>query len=95
MVIGSWLVNKEKMRCKNWINGIEVLFTVNENHTIQGKITAIPEELLKEMPTTVVRAVYIHKMWRKATHIFKKIYLKKDQHPQRTSLGYVGSPDES
>ncbi|MFP3089445.1 hypothetical protein LQZ21_03870 [Treponema sp. TIM-1] len=94
MVVGSWIVSKENMRCKNWINGIEITFTLSENNTLKGRISFIPKGLFKEMPTTILRAFYIYKMWRTATHIFKKIYLKKDQHPQRLSLGHVGSPDE-
>jgi hypothetical protein len=95
MVIGSWIVSTENMRCKNWMNGIEITFTLSENNTLQGRISTIPEELFKEMPTTIIRAFYIYKMWRTATYIFKKIYLKKqDQHPQGSSLGYVDSPDE-
>jgi hypothetical protein len=94
MVVGSWLVSKENMRCKNWINGIEITFALTENNTLRGRISAIPEALFKEMPTAIIRALYIYKMWRTATYIFKKVYLKKDQHPQRTPLGYVGSPDE-
>jgi hypothetical protein len=87
MVVGSWIVSKENMRCKNWINGIEITFTLDEDNTLKGRISFIPKGLFKEMPTTILRAFYIYKMWRTATHIFKKIYLKKRSTPPEIISG--------
>ncbi|MDR2629385.1 MAG: hypothetical protein LBC60_00520 [Spirochaetaceae bacterium] len=94
MVVGSWIVSTENMRCKNWINGMEITFTLTENNDLKGRISVIPKERLSEIPTLALRAFYIHKMWRNATYIFKKLYLKKDQRPRKLPVGYVDTPDE-
>jgi hypothetical protein len=91
MVVGSWIVKLKEQRCKNWINGIEVSFSIH-NNVPYGKIRSLPKDFFKETPSAMDQLMYVYKMWRNATYIFKKVYLKKIQHPQRHPLGYVDFP---
>jgi hypothetical protein len=77
MVRGDWIVNVEKMRCKNWVNGMEITFGIIKGAFIVGKIQYIPQELIETIPVARYRALYIYKMWRNAMEIFKKVYFKK------------------
>jgi hypothetical protein len=93
MVVGPWIVNLKEQRCKNWINGLEVSFSMH-NNVPYGKIQSLPKDFFKETPFAIDQVIYVYKMWRNATYIFKKVYLKKNQHPQRSPLGYVGFSGE-
>jgi hypothetical protein len=92
MVKGEWIVFPEAMRCKNWVNGIEIVFFITAKNTVESKIQYIPPALLEQFPLTIDLAMYVFKMWRQATEIFKKVYFKKNQHPRMLHPGYVGSP---
>jgi hypothetical protein len=88
MVRGDWIINVEKMRCKNWVNGMEITFCIAKGAFIVGKIQYIPREFIEKIPMTRYRALYIYKMWRNATEIFKKVYLKKTiKHPFKIREG--------
>ena len=93
MVVGSWIVNLKEQRCKNWINGIEVSFSIH-NNVPYGEIRSLPKDLFKETPAAIDQVLYVYKMSQNATYIFKKVYLKKIQHPQRSPLGYVDFPEK-
>jgi hypothetical protein len=77
MVKGDWIVNVRDLRCKNWVNGIEVVFYLNEEKLPVGKIGYIPEELIKSKPLSIDLVLYIYKMWSRATSIFYKAYYRQ------------------
>ncbi|MDR2501059.1 MAG: hypothetical protein LBD37_08290 [Treponema sp.] len=76
MVKGEWIFLISEMRCKNWANGLEFTFFLNEQNLIEGKITAIPPDILKNfnMPWLII---YLLRAWRQTTMLFKKAYYKK------------------
>jgi hypothetical protein len=86
MVKGEWIVFPKEMRCKNWVNGIEVRFYFNESSQIEGKIQYIPARLTKRIPFTANPDIFLFRMWRQATLIFRKAYYKKQ-------LNLVSKPD--
>jgi hypothetical protein len=92
MVKGEWIVFPEARRCKNWVNGIEIVFYITSQNTVQSRIHYIPPALMSKIPGTIDLAIYVFKMWRQATEIFKKVYYKKDQHPRIFYPGSVGLP---
>jgi hypothetical protein len=92
MVKGDWIIFPETGRCKNWVNGIEIVFHFTREKTLQSKINYIPPALKENIPGTMDLTLYVLKMWRQATELFKKVYLKKYQHPRMLHPGYVGSP---
>ncbi|MDR1949167.1 MAG: hypothetical protein LBQ38_07230 [Spirochaetaceae bacterium] len=77
MVKGEWIIFPEARRCKNWVNGIEVVFDVDDADEVVGIIRYIPPELSKQISTPFIFSLYVYKMWRQATELFKKIYYKK------------------
>jgi hypothetical protein len=95
MVKGNWIIFPETGRCKNWVNGIEIVFYSTGKNTLQSKIHYIPPALMEQIPGAMDLALYVFKMWRQATEIFKKVYFKKNQHPRMFHPGYVDSPKTS
>jgi hypothetical protein len=77
MVMGEWIVFTREMRCKNWVNGIEVNFCVNEANRVEGKISYIPPEIIEGMPATINLAIFLFRMWRQATIAFERDYYRK------------------
>jgi hypothetical protein len=77
MVRGEWIVNLKDMRCKNWVNGIEIKFFLNEENVPEGRIRYCPQELIENLPGSIDFIMYLYKMWRNATCVFKKAYYKK------------------
>ncbi|MDR0386634.1 MAG: hypothetical protein LBH57_01225 [Treponema sp.] len=81
MVKGEWIVFPKEMRCKNWVNGIEVRFHFNESSQIEGKIQYVPPHLTKRIPCAINPDIFLFRMWRQATMIFRKAYYRKRLHP--------------
>lgn len=79
MVKGDWIVNVRDMRCKNWVNGIEVVFYLNREKMLEGKIQHIPEELIESKPLAFDLAVYLYRMWNRAASIFYRAYYKQQR----------------
>lgn len=79
MVKGDWIVFPKEMRCKNWVNGIEVHFHFNETCQIEGKIQYIPPHLIERIPFILNPATFLFRIQRQATLMFRKIYYKKYQ----------------
>jgi hypothetical protein len=79
MVRGEWIIFPKEMRCKNWRNGIEIVFALNEKKIPEGKVR-LPPALAKQFPFAIDRFLYVYKMWRQAASLLKKVYLKKTQH---------------
>jgi hypothetical protein len=90
MVKGDWIIFPAEGRCKNWVNGIEIVFYNTGKNTLQSRIHYIPPALVEKTPSAMDLAIYVFKMWRQATELFKKVYLKKNQHPRMFHPGYVG-----
>jgi hypothetical protein len=82
MVKGDWIVFPKEMRCKNWANGIEVTFYFNETRQIEGKIQYIPPHLISRIPFTLNPAIFLFRMRRQATMVFRKVYYKKRAGPE-------------
>jgi hypothetical protein len=78
MVRGNWIINLEQMRCKNWVNGIEVVFYTREGgETVEGTIQYVPQEIFEKIPATVDFVLYMYRMWRSASYVFKKAYFRR------------------
>jgi hypothetical protein len=77
MVKGNWIVFPKEMRCKNWVNGIEVAFRFNENNQIVGAVRYVPPRLTKKDPFIRNPCIFLFRTCREATLIFRKIYRKK------------------
>jgi hypothetical protein len=77
MVKGDWIVNIRDMRCKNWVNGIEVVFYLNREKMLVGKIQHIPEKLIKGKSPAIELVSYLHKMWNRAASIFYRAYYRQ------------------
>jgi hypothetical protein len=76
MVKGSWIISIEGMRCKNWINGIEVVFHLDERGLPMGKIMPLPGGLSDKLPLVQDRMIYVCHMWQRACAIFYKAYYR-------------------
>jgi hypothetical protein len=80
MVKGAWIINLHTMRCKNWVNGIEVSFHLDENGRLMGTLmslpAALPGELRKKIPTGQEQAAYICRMWRRAIVVFYRAWYR-------------------
>jgi hypothetical protein len=73
------------MRCKNWINGIEVVFHLGENGRPAGSILPLPDEFWDKIPKTMDATFFLHRMRRRATVLFYRAYyrqLLKNPHKQ-------------
>jgi hypothetical protein len=81
MVKGEWIVFPKEMRCKNWVNGIAVNFYFNEADEIEGRIQYVPPRISEGIPPSPNQSIFLFKMWRQATLIFKKAYYKKHPSP--------------
>jgi hypothetical protein len=77
MVKGDWIVNVRDMRCKNWVNGIEVVFYLNREKMLMGKIQHIPEKLIENKPLTIDLLIYLYRMWNRAASIFYRAYYRQ------------------
>ncbi|MDR2403132.1 MAG: hypothetical protein LBD78_03795 [Spirochaetaceae bacterium] len=77
MVKGEWIIVPETMRCKNWVNGIEIVFDMDSAGKVIGKIRYIPPELSERISSPFIFSVYVLQMWQQATELFTKIYYKK------------------
>jgi hypothetical protein len=75
MVRGNWIISIKNMHCKNWVNGLEINFILNQNKIPEGRIVFIPRELFKN--GSVKSILHIYRMWRNAIYIFQKLYFKK------------------
>jgi hypothetical protein len=87
MVKGDWIVNIKDMRCKNWVNGIEVVFYLNKEKLPVGKIQHIPEKLLEGKSLTIDLVFFLYKMWTRASAVFYKAYYR--QHGPAVLPGYL------
>jgi hypothetical protein len=76
MVRGAWIINFHTMRCKNWVNGIEVVFHLDENGHPAGKLMPLPEELAEKIPKLQERLAYVCRMWQRATLVFYRAYYR-------------------
>jgi hypothetical protein len=76
MVKGSWIISINAMRCKNWINGIEVVFHLDEQGQPVGRIIPLPEGLYDKLPRGQDRMIYVCRMWQRACVIFYKAYYR-------------------
>ncbi|GHV28650.1 hypothetical protein AGMMS4952_12900 [Spirochaetia bacterium] len=78
MVKGAWIINLRTMYCKNWVNGIGVVFHPDENGRLVGKLmplpTALSGELNEKIPVERERMAYIYRMWQRATVIFYRAW---------------------
>ncbi|MFP3043706.1 hypothetical protein LQZ19_17990 [Treponema primitia] len=77
MVKGSWIINVDAMRCKNWINGIEVVFRLDEKGRPLGKIMPLPNGLSERIPRVQDRMIYVCRMWQRATLVFYRVYYRQ------------------
>jgi hypothetical protein len=77
MVKGDWIIFLKEMRCKNWVNGVEVRFYFNENCQIEGKIEYIPPGLREGIPFSPNQVIFLFRMRRQATLVFMKACRKK------------------
>jgi hypothetical protein len=84
MVKGEWIIVPEAMRCKNWVNGIEVIFDVDSAGKVFGRIRYIPPELSERISSPLVFSVYVLRMWQQATDLFTRIYYKRKRRRQET-----------
>ncbi|WP_010254500.1 hypothetical protein [Treponema primitia] len=76
MVKGPWIINVDAMRCKNWVNGIEVVFHLDETGRPLGKIMPPPRGLSERIPQIQNRMIYVCRMWQRATAVFYKVYYR-------------------
>jgi hypothetical protein len=77
MVKGDWIVNVRDMRCKNWVNGIEIVFYLNKDKAPVGTIRYIPKALIKSKPLTIDLVLYAYRMWHRASAIFYRAYYRQ------------------
>jgi hypothetical protein len=81
MVKGAWIINLHTLRCKNWVNGMEVVFQLDESKRPVGKLMPLPEalsaELDEKIPVTRERMAYICRMWQRATVIFYRAWYRQ------------------
>jgi hypothetical protein len=77
MVKGDWILHLDGMRCKNWVNGIEVVFFFDNEGALKGKIHYIPQMLIEQSSDAIEIAVLVYRMRQQATALFKRIYHKK------------------
>jgi hypothetical protein len=77
------------MRCKNWVNGIEIVFHVGgtNNEIVEGMIQYVPQEIFENIPATVDFVLYLYKVWRSAMYTFKRVYFKKNNRRRNESGG--------
>lgn len=79
MVKGDWIVFPKEMRCKNWVNGVEVRCRFNESSQVDGKIEYIPPGLIEQIPVSLNPVIFLFRMRRQAVLVFTKACNKK--HP--------------
>ncbi|MDR0561489.1 MAG: hypothetical protein LBG73_02240 [Spirochaetaceae bacterium] len=77
MVKGNWILSLKKMKSKNWVNGIEVGFSLDREGTILGEIHHIPREIVERASNAIELAVLVCRMQQQATALFRKMYHKK------------------
>jgi hypothetical protein len=77
MVRGDWIFYLDGMRCKNWVNGIEVVFSFDPGGILKGTIHHIPPALMLQSPGALEIAVLAYRMRQQATALFKRIYQKR------------------
>ncbi|MDR3129970.1 MAG: hypothetical protein LBU18_00310 [Treponema sp.] len=82
MVKGNWIVFLKEMRCKNWVNGIDVGFYFDKTGRIEGKIQYLPPRLLEQISLFPNPGVFLFRMRYQAALIFRKIYLKRQINPK-------------
>jgi hypothetical protein len=92
MVKGSWIISIKGMRCKNWVNGIEVIFHLNEWGQLVGKIMPLPGGLRDKLPPVQDRNVYVCHMWQRACTVFYKAYYRS---LSRGIMQGKGKPEEA
>jgi hypothetical protein len=77
MVKGAWIINLDAMRCKNWANGIELGFRLDERGRPVGKFLALPNGLREKIPGALDRLRYLCRMWQRATLVFCRAYRRR------------------
>jgi hypothetical protein len=88
MVKGAWIVKVGKMRCKNWINGLEVVFHPDANGQPTGSILPPLDNFWDNFPRDMDRGLFLCRMWQRATIVFYRAYY---QHLLKTRHGRIGA----
>lgn len=76
MVKGAWIVTVGEMRCKNWMNGLEVVFHLGDNGQPAGSILPPPDRFWDKIPQTVDMSIFLRRMRRRATIVFYRAYYR-------------------
>jgi hypothetical protein len=86
MVKGAWIVTLREMRCKNWVNGIEVVFHVGENGEPAGSILPLPDKIWEKIPKALDMMFFLYRMRQRATSVFYRAYYRNLLKPRQRQI---------
>jgi hypothetical protein len=77
MVKGAWIITVREMRCKNWVNGLEIVFRLDGNGQPAGSILPPPASFWDKLPQTLDVSTFLRRMRRQATILFYRAYYQR------------------
>jgi hypothetical protein len=77
MIKGAWIVTLREMRCKNWMNGLEIVFHLGKNGQPEGSILPPSDKFWAKTPKTLDMALFLRRMLRRATVVFYQVYYRR------------------
>jgi hypothetical protein len=77
MVKGAWIITVREMRCKNWVNGLEIVFRLNSDGQLVGSILPPPASFWDKLPPELNVSNFLFRMRRQATILFYRVYYQR------------------